>query len=335
MKRLFLNTISFLMAAALLGGALIVAWSYHLYKAPAERTGEETFFLIERGDTLRSIARNLSAEDLISNETVFRMSARFRGLESRFQAGEYKIPPQATMETLQNLFVSGKTFSRQITIPEGLTSWQIVQIINQVPAMKGEIADIPAEGTLLPETYAYQRTDTREGLIARMQENMTAAIDGLWDGRVRGLPFDSKEEAIVLASIVEKETAVAAERAKVAGVFINRLHKGMKLQSDPTVIYALTNGQIQNTGQGPLGRRLLRKDLTIPSPYNTYANEGLPPAPIANPGLASMASVLNPEEHDYLYFVADGTGGHVFAKTLKEHNNNVNKWRKIRRQQAQ
>jgi UPF0755 protein len=170
-------------------------------------------------------------------------------------------------------------------------------------------------------------------VINRMQASMTKTIDELWEQRSSTLPFTTKEEAIVLASIVEKETGHPEERERVAGVFINRLRKGMALQTDPTVIYAITKGEHKNEGKGPLGRRLLLKDLEIDSPYNTYKNPGLPPGPIANPGRASIKATLNPEEHDYIYFVADGTGGHIFSRTLDEHNRNVREWRKIRREQ--
>jgi len=169
--------------------------------------------------------------------------------------------------------------------------------------------------------------------LARMQADMRETLDAAWGARVEGLPFNTKEEALVLASIIEKETAVADERRKVAGVFVNRLKRGIALQTDPTVIYAITKGKHKNDGKGPLGRRLLRKDLQYDSPYNTYKYPGLPPGPIANPGKASIEAALNPEVHDYIFFVADGTGGHAFGKTLAEHNRNVAKWRKIRAKQ--
>jgi UPF0755 protein len=194
------------------------------------------------------------------------------------------------------------------------------------------LTSIPEEGSLLPETYHYMKTDTRQNVIEQMQAAMKKAQDDLWPTRVPDLPVVNMSEVMVLASIVEKETGVPDERRKVAGVFINRLKRGMPLQSDPTAIYALTKGEIKDDGMGPLGRRLLRKDLEIDSPYNTYKYPGLPPGPICNPGRESIAAVLNPETHNYVYFVADGTGGHVFAETLAEHESNVAKWRKIRAQ---
>jgi len=173
--------------------------------------------------------------------------------------------------------------------------------------------------------------ETRQDKINQMQKAMTETIDALWEKRNPNLPFKTKDEALILASIIEKETSVADERKKVAGVFVNRLRKNMLLQTDPTVIYAITKGKIQEEGKGPLGRRLLRKDLKIDSPYNTYKYAGLPPGPIANPGRAAIEAALNPARHDYIFFVADGTGGHAFGKTLKEHNQNVQKWRAIRK----
>ena len=184
---------------------------------------------------------------------------------------------------------------------------------------------MPPEGSLLPETYLFTRGDTRAEIIARMQAAMTA-VDRLWAERAAGLPLDTPEEAVILASIIEKETGVNSERAVVAGVFVNRLRRGMRLQTDPTVIYALTNGE------RPLGRELWRRDLEVDSPYNTYKVVGLPPGPIANPGLSALEAAMNPAETEYFYFVADGSGGHAFAKTLRDHNRNVAEWRRFQRQ---
>jgi hypothetical protein len=203
----------------------------------------------------------------------------------------------------------GEVYDRKLTFREGLTSWQIVQMLNNATELSGEaLTSIPEEGSLLPETYHYMKTDTRQNVIEQMQAAMKKAQDDLWPTRVPDLPVVNMSEVMVLASIVEKETGVPDERRKVAGVFINRLKRGMPLQSDPTAIYALTKGEIKDDGMGPLGRRLLRKDLEIDSPYNTYKYPGLPPGPICNPGRESIAAVLNPETHNYVYFVADGTG---------------------------
>jgi UPF0755 protein len=203
-------------------------------------------------------------------------------------------------------------------------------VLNAAPDLAGPPIDVaPPEGSLLPETYFFERGDTRQDILDRMVTGHRDALARLWPARASGLPIENEAEWIVLASIVEKETGVASERPLVASVFVNRLKKGMRLQSDPTVIYGITEGK------GPLGRGLTRKELDTPTPYNTYQIDGLPPGPIANPGLASLEAVLHPADTKYLYFVADGTGGHVFAETLKEHNENVRKWREIEKKQKQ
>jgi len=290
----------------------------------------ESFYTVERGAGLRTIAAQLEGQGLVSNEFIFMAGVMLQGKQSALQAGEYQfeagISPNAIIHKLSN----GSVLRRVVTIPEGLTSWQIVQRLNKVEDLSGEITTIPPEGTLLPETYDYQRKQDRQALVTRMQGAMDTAIKQLWDTRQNDLPLKTIEEALVLASIVEKETGTPDERKRVAGVFINRLRKGIALQTDPTVIYALTKGRPKNDGKGPLGRRLLRKDLKYDSPYNTYIYPGLPPGPIANPGYEALAATLNPETHDYIFFVADGTGGHAFAKTLAGHNRNVAKWRKVR-----
>ena len=224
----------------------------------------------------------------------------------------------------------GDVFDRKITIVEGYTVQQIIKRLNARDDLTGKITKTPEEGTLLPNTYHFVKNEGRQDVIDRMASNMRVALDLAWQRKANNLPIKTKLEALTLASIVEKETAVAEERNRVAGVFINRLRKNMPLQTDPTVIYAITKGDIKEDGKGPLGRRILSKDLQYDSPYNTYKYSGLPPGPIANPGIDSIKATLNPEEHDYIFFVADGTGGHVFAKTLAEHNRNVAEWRKIR-----
>jgi UPF0755 protein len=208
-----------------------------------------------------------------------------------------------------------------------LSSAEIIALLESAEGLTGEIGDIPPEGTLLPETYHFSYGDARADIVARMKAGVSEAIEALWPKRRADLPLKSPEEAIVLASIVEKETGVAEERPMVAGVFVNRLERGMPLQSDPTVIYALT------MGKAPLGRKLAKPDLEADSPFNTYRYKGLPPAPIANPGRAALEAVANPSRTDELYFVADGTGGHVFSSTLEEHNQNVARWRRIRAEQ--
>ena len=329
--KIFLSLLSVL---ALLGAAAAVyaGLSVKDYLSPGP-LAEEKIVLIERGSGVSTIAAKLEAEGVIENPFIFKIAARLTDKHSSLKAGEYQFVSSISMADVLQKMHDGDTFDRTITFAEGLTSWQVVQRLNANETLQGDITDIPAEGSLLPETYHFMAGDTRAAKIAEMQAAMTKTLDELWEGRAENLPFETKEQALVLASIVEKETGVGEERERVAGVFVNRLRLGMPLQTDPTVIYAITMGKIQEGGQGPLGRRLLTKDLQTDSPYNTYKNAGLPPGPIANPGRAAIAATLNPEEHEYIYFVADGTGGHAFGKTLAEHNANVAKWRRIRASQ--
>ncbi len=325
MKNLLLSFISFI----LIGVAALVVWSLNDY-LNAGSLSETKYILIERGTGVGGIAQKLKDENVISNDLIFKIASRF---SKSLKAGEYEFPAHIPMIEVMKKLSDGEVFGRKITIPEGLTSFQIVKILNKRDDLSGEIAVVPKEGSLLPDTYLFSKNETRSQKIEQMQSAMTKVIDELWEKRAKNLPIKTKQEAIILASIVEKETGVGAERARIAGVFINRLNKGIALQTDPTVIYALTKGEMKDEGKGPLGRRLLRKDLQVNSPYNTYKNTGLPPGPICNPGRAAIAATLNPEKNDYIFFVADGTGGHAFGKTLAEHNANVAKWRKIRSQQ--
>ncbi|MGB5869741.1 MAG: endolytic transglycosylase MltG [Albidovulum sp.] len=216
----------------------------------------------------------------------------------------------------------------RVTLAEGVTSWQVVDALSRADFLSGEVKDIPGEGMLAPQQYEVDRGADRAALVARMQEIQAQALASLWAARAEGLPYASPEEALIMASIIEKETGVAEERGQVASVFLNRIRQGMKLQTDPTVIYGLTKGQ------SVLGRGLRQSELRSNTPYNTYVIEGLPPTPIANPGRDAIAAALNPDTTEFLFFVADGTGGHAFAKTLAEHNDNVAKWRKIEAEQA-
>lgn len=215
----------------------------------------------------------------------------------------------------------------RVTLAEGVTSWQVVEALKSADFLTGDAGNVPPEGSLAPDSYEVQKGGTRAELIARMAAAQTAVLDELWAAREEGLPYASKEEALVMASIIEKETGVASERPEVASVFVNRLQQGMPLQTDPTVIYGVTKGQ------GVLGRGLRRSELDRPTPYNTYVIKGLPPGPIANPGRLSIEAALHPAKTDYLYFVADGTGGHAFATNLADHNRNVARWREIEKQQ--
>ena len=287
-------------------------------------------FQVECGQGLYTIGNNLELSGALHNKHIFNIAGRMLQAGQDLKAGEYELQSGMSVQDILELIRSGKNFQRRFTIREGLTSYEIINLLNNIKALQGEIIDIPAEGSLLPETYDYRKDENRERIINRLQQAMTNTINELWPVRVNNLPIKTKEEAIILASIVEKETGLPEERKRVAGVFINRLKRGIPLQTDPTVIYAITKGMHKNEGKGPLGRRLLKKDLEIDSLYNTYKYSGLPPGAIANPGRDSIEAVLNPEEHNFIYFVANGSGGHAFAKTLAEHNRNVAQWRKIR-----
>lgn len=312
-----------------IGGVVIVVWAYGVYQKPVPLQ-QPVLHIVEKGHGLNKIAAELAANNIITNPFLFRIAAHLQQKEMSMYAGEYRFSPDMSMADVLDMIARGDVYQRQVTFAEGLTSWQIVQLLNKAEGLTGIIKKIPPEGSLLPETYNYTYGESRQDKITRMQKEMRDEVSRLWQKRAENLPLLSPREAVILASIVEKETGVASERRRVAGVFINRLRKGMKLQTDPTVIYALTKGRIEDSGQGPLGRRLLSKDLQYDSPYNTYKYAGLPPGPIANPGRESLAAVLNPEPHGFYYFVADGTGGHQFARTLEEHNRNVRQWRRIR-----
>lgn len=323
-----MKAVKFLACLALIGLAVCLGagiWFNHAYNG-VRALPEGKVMLVTPGSSVSRIARELHADGIITSPLAFKIGARYQQIiapeRAALKAGEYALPAAASTHDILRILRVGDTLQRRITIPEGLMAVEIVELLKAADGLEGEIINIPAEGSLLPETYHYTRGTQRADLIARMEKSMQATLDMLWETRAADLPFDTKEEAVTLAAIVEKETALAAERPRVAGVFINRLRKGMKLQTDPTVIYALTEGKQR------LGRALLRRDLEVDSPYNTYKYAGLPPGPIANPGRASLAAVLNPEAHEDLFFVADGTGGHAFAPTLQLHNRNVVKWRR-------
>lgn len=311
----------FLLLAMAAGAAAWYGWQRYTGPGPAT---QDQVLVIPRGSGVAAISRQLAAAGITRHPLDLAVALRLRGDGAALRAGEYAFPARISLQGVIDLIISGKTVIRRFTVPEGLTSWQIVELLKADAALTGEVAAIPPDGTLLPETYHYSYGDSRGGLLARMQADMERALERLWTDRAPDLPIASKEQAVILASVVEKETGVAAERPRVAGVFVNRLRIGMKLQSDPTIIYALSDGR------GFIDRALTRADWKLGSPYNTYLIDGLPPGPIANPGLLSLQAVMKPEAHKYLYFVADGTGGHAFAETLDQHNRNVVQWRRVR-----
>ena len=301
-------------------------WVYSVFIQPGPKTTETTV-VIPKGASINKITGLLAERGLISNSLVFRLGAMARGAAKSLQAGEFLIPASASSEDVLRILLSGKTVVRRLTVVEGWTTAEVINRLVRTKGLTGIISARPGEGRLLPETYHFSYGDSREGLLQRMRVAMDNVLDELWAKRKAGVPYKTPTEALVMASIVERETGLAEERAKVAGVFVNRLNRGMRLQSDPTVIYGLMGTS------GSLGRRLTRKDLVNKHAYNTYVHGGLPPGPIANPGRAALEAALNPAETDALYFVADGTGGHAFARTLKEHNRNVAAWRELQRRE--
>ncbi|MGB0843216.1 MAG: endolytic transglycosylase MltG [Alphaproteobacteria bacterium] len=284
---------------------------------------EPKIIYIAPGSSLKTIAKTLESEGVIANATVFNWYTRLSGRGTLLKAGEYEFPARASLDDVTKILTQGVSLDRKLTFPEGVTTAEILDQINAAEGLSGEISVEPLEGSLFPNTYYYSRNDTRDSFVKRMQDAMAKESQRLWEKRDKDLPIKSLEEAIILASIVEKETARVEEYAVVASVYLNRLRINKKLEADPTVIYALTMGQKK------LDRPLLLKDLRVKSPWNTYRNKGLPPTPICNPGLGALEGVLRPVATPYIFFVADGTGGHVFAETFAEHERNVAKWRKI------
>jgi UPF0755 protein len=309
----------------------VLAWGLWSYAGPGPQAsrGEETVVVLRRGAGLSEIARTLDEADAVRSGLVFQIAARLTGTASKLRAGEYAFPSGASTADVLGKIRRGEIVRHFVTVPEGVTSAQAVRILMRNPVLVGEV-EVPPEGSLLPETYDVQRGETRAAVLQRMREARDTQLARLWAARQRGLPFDTPEEAVTLASIVEKETGVASERPRVAAVFVNRLRQGMRLGSDPTVIYGVSKGEPLLNAQGQR-RPILLSELQRPTPYNTYQVAGLPPTPIANPGLASLRAVLNPPSTGDLYFVADGTGGHVFASTLAQHSANVARWRGIER----
>nr|WP_265587936.1 endolytic transglycosylase MltG [Sphingomicrobium arenosum] len=291
-------------------------------------TKEETGIIVAEGTGIGALGQELAEQGQIGlSPSLWRLNARLFGGGDPIQAGEFTIPPGTSAADILDIIQHGRPVQRFVTIPEGMPSILVQERVQATDLLTGD-APLPPEGTVLPQTYSFQRGDSRAAVIARMQEAMSDTLEELWPTRTSRSVVETPAEAVILASIVEKETAKASERRMVAGVYSNRLRIGMKLDADPTVIYPVTKGK-------PLGRRIRRSELNDVNDYNTYAMAGLPAGPIANPGRESIAAVLDPQETDALYFVADGTGGHIFADTLEEHNRNVAKWYALRRQRGE
>ncbi|MEM1161914.1 MAG: endolytic transglycosylase MltG [Pseudomonadota bacterium] len=323
MRNIAANTLSILIVLGLVLLA-VIGLARQEISAPGPST-DAVNLTVAKGAKLDAVAGTLEKAGAIENEVLFKLAARYSGKDRELKYGEYEIPAGSSMEEILDLLASGGNVFYRVTIPEGMTTHFALERINDAELLTGEITEIPAEGALLPDTYTYERGSARAAMVAQMEAAMDKFLDEAWANRAPDLPLNSKEELLILASIIEKETR-PQEHGKVASVFINRLNRGMKLQTDPTVIYGITDGK------SVLGRGLRRSELNRATPYNTYVIEGLPPGPIANPGRESILAAANPETTPYLFFVADGTGGHAFAETLAEHNKNVAVWRRIERE---
>jgi UPF0755 protein len=316
-RRLRLPALLALAGVAAVAAFLLLSW---FGSGPAER---DSRIQVARGSSVASASGALEEAGVIRSGALFRIGAKLFGGGDPIRYGEYEIPARASARAVLEILQSGAAIQHRITVPEGMPSILVHERLMAENALVGEIA-VPEEGSVLPDTYAFERGETRQAVVDRMQAAMRRTLGQLWATRKPTTAVRTPEDAITLASIVEKETGKPSERRMVAGVYSNRLRIGMKLDADPTVIYPITKGK-------PLGRRIRRSELRADNGYNTYARPGLPNGPIANPGRESIAAVLDPAPTKALYFVADGTGGHVFADTLGQHNANVVKWRAIRR----
>lgn len=319
-------------AAAAVGGWF---WLQNEISEPGP-LAESAVFEVRQGDHVSGVAQRLESQGIISNADVMKLHARLSEQQAGMKVGEYAIPPRASIASIMELLVSGDVITYRITVPEGRTTAQVLRIVENHPELEGDMPEREiAEGTLLPDTYIFSADKSRAAMIERMEKAQDELLEELWPQRADDLPISTIEEAIILASVVEKETGSAEERPLVAGLFTNRLRRGMRLESDPTVIYGVSRGEpLYRTLNGKRVRRTLyRSELDRVTDWNTYEIDGLPKTPICNPGRDAIAAVLDPPETDYIFFVADGTGGHAFAETLSEHNRNVAAYRAYERRE--
>ncbi|MQW10151.1 endolytic transglycosylase MltG [Sinorhizobium meliloti] len=326
---IFLNFVMTVVVFVALAAAGAVYYAMHEYEKPGPLEANKNF-IVRSGAGISEIASNLERNEIITDSRVFRFVSEAYLSNDTLKAGEYEIKAHASMQEIMELLKSGKSILYSVSLPEGLTVKQMFHRLADDPVLAGDLpAELPPEGSLKPDTYKFTRGTDRNEIVKQMTAAQKALVQQIWEKRDPDLPVSTIEEFVTLASIVEKETGRADERPRVASVFINRLEKGMRLQSDPTIIYGIFGGDGK-----PADRAILRSDLDKQTPYNTYLIKGLPPTPIANPGRAALEAVANPSRTPELYFVADGTGGHVFAETLDEHNANVRRWRKLEAERA-
>ena len=325
--RVVSGILTVLLVAMVSAGALTLLVG-HLYTKAGPLTVTQTV-VIPKGTSSNKIADELEEEGVVSSRWAFMINylvqSRMRPGEVSLKHGEYLFKPGVSIREVLDILAEGKSVQYKVTVPEGLTSHQIVQRLIEEEHLTGEITQIPAEGSLLPETYSIEKGMARQELIERMQLKQSQMLARAWERRSKDLPFSTPEEAVVLASIIEKETGRADERERIAGVFVNRLRKRMPLQSDPTILYGVHGGAVQ------WGKPIMQSEKDAKNAHNTYQIRGLPPTPICNPGRPALEAALNPAEHGDLFFVADGTGGHIFSATLKDHNSAVANWRKFER----
>lgn len=326
----FMNFVVTCVMLMVLAAGVALYFGKQEFNGPGPSASGDTF-VVKANSGVKEIADQLEARGLISDSRLFRLGVRAYGNEQALKAGEYQIKPRASMREIMDLLKSGKSVMYSLTIPEGLTVEQAFQRIANQPELTGDMpASVPPEGSLATDTLRFTRGATRQQMVDKLLADQKELVDDIWARRARDLPLANVDEFVTLASIVEKETGKSDERSRVAAVFLNRLAKGMRLQSDPTIIYGLFGGKGK-----PADRPIYQSDIDKQTPYNTYLINGLPPTPIANPGKAALEAVANPSKTDELYFVADGNGGHVFASTLEEHNQNVARYRALMKKQAQ
>jgi UPF0755 protein len=326
----FMNFVISLVMLMVLAAGFALYFGKQEFDGPGPSANGDTF-LVKPNTPVQDIADQLERRELVSDARIFRLGVRAYGNDAVLKPGEYEIKPYASMRDIMELLKSGKSVMYSLTIPEGLTVEQALQRVAEEDTLSGDMPKtVPPEGSLATDTLRFTRGYSRQQIVEKLLADQKKLVEDIWQRRAPDLPLANMQDFVILASIVEKETGKGDERSRVAAVFLNRLAKGMRLQSDPTIIYGLFGGKGK-----PADRPIYQSDIQKPTPYNTYLINGLPPTPISNPGRAALEAVANPSKTDDLYFVADGSGGHVFAATLDEHNENVARYRALQKKQAE